>query len=71
MVPFGEEAEDPYEIYEEIVKKQIKYPHYVDDKRAKKIIEQLLSKIPELRLGASFAQLKSNLFFTEFDWVTS
>lgn len=28
-VPFGEEAEDPYEIYEDIIKKEIGYPDYL------------------------------------------
>lgn len=30
-VPFGEESEDPYEIYEEIVKKKIHFPKYLAD----------------------------------------
>ena len=38
MVPFGEEAEDPYEIYEEIIKKDITYPNYLKDKKAKKLM---------------------------------
>eukprot|EP01016_Furgasonia_blochmanni_P047968 TRINITY_DN7100_c0_g3_i4.p1 TRINITY_DN7100_c0_g3~~TRINITY_DN7100_c0_g3_i4.p1 ORF type:complete len:215 (-),score=33.39 TRINITY_DN7100_c0_g3_i4:493-1137(-) len=49
MVPFGEEAEDPYEIYEEVIKKDIKYPSYLKDKRARKLMEQLLNKTPEAR----------------------
>lgn len=69
MVPFGEEAEDPYEIYEEIIKKPLKYPSYVEDKKAKKLMEQLLNKVPEIRLGTSYAALKSNPFFSNFDWV--
>ena len=39
MVPFGEEAEDPYEIYEEIIKKDIIYPTYLKDKKAKKLMD--------------------------------
>ena len=39
MVPFGEEAEDPYEIYEEIIKKDITYPNYLKDKKAKKLMD--------------------------------
>ena len=30
-VPFGEEAEDPYEIYEEIIKNPINYPSFLND----------------------------------------
>lgn len=39
FVPFGEEAEDPFDIYEEIIKKNISYPNYLEDKRAKKLME--------------------------------
>jgi len=35
----GEEAEDPYEIYEEIIKKDISYPNYLKDKKAKKLMD--------------------------------
>jgi cGMP-dependent protein kinase len=38
-VPFGEEAEDPYEIYESIVKNKINYPTYFTDQNAKKFVE--------------------------------
>jgi len=33
------------------------------------LIEQLLSKTPELRLGSSYASLKNNTFFERFDYV--
>jgi len=38
-VPFGDDAEDPYEIYQEIVSKTIVYPNYMKDKNAMKLIE--------------------------------
>ena len=38
-LPFAEDAEDPFEIYKEIVKKPIQYPDYMSDKSAKVIIE--------------------------------
>lgn len=69
MVPFGEEAEDPYEIYEEIIKKEMTYPNYLKDKKAKKLMDQLLNKVPEIRLGGSYATLKANAWFENFDWV--
>jgi len=68
MVPFGEEAEDPYEIYEEIIKKEIQYPTYLKDKKAKKLMDLLLSRVPEVRLGGSYSSLKSNPWFENFDW---
>ena len=68
-VPFGEEAEDPYEIYEEIIRNPIVYPKYLKDKKARKLMEQLLSKIPDARLGGSYAILKGNKWFDDFKWV--
>lgn len=71
MVPYGEDCEDPYEIYEEVIKKSLKFPNYVDDKKAKTFMCQLLNKVPETRLGISYASLKANPFFSTLDWVFS
>lgn len=68
MVPFGEEAEDPYDIYEEIIKHPIKYPSFLKDKKAKRLMDQLINKTPEVRLGGSFAALKAHPWFDDFDW---
>jgi len=68
MVPFGEEAEDPYDIYEQIITKPIKFPKYLKDMKAKTLMNQLLNKVPEVRLGGSFAALKANTWFEKFDW---
>ena len=38
-VPFGEDAEDPYEIYEEIIKKPILYPSFFKDRKARKVVD--------------------------------
>ncbi len=67
-VPYGEEAEDPYEIYDDIMKKPLTFPNYVNDEKGKTFIEQLLSKFPEARTGGSFAALKANSWFSGFDW---
>ena len=45
-VPFGEEAEDPYEIYQEILKKSLSFPNYMKCGAANSFIIQLLSKTP-------------------------
>lgn len=68
-VPFAEDVDDPYEIYEQIIKKAISYPSFMKDKKGKKLIDQLLSKVPELRLGGSYQSLKSHSWFHNFDWV--
>ena len=38
MVPFGEEVDDPYQIYEEIIKKDIYFPNYLKDQKAKDLM---------------------------------
>ena len=68
-LPFGNGCYDPYEIYEEIAKKEVKFPGSLKDIHAKRLMNQLLSKIPEVRLGGSFMNLKSDPWFSSFDWV--
>jgi len=72
LVPFGEELEDPFEIYQEIVMSQsVDFPGYMKDPDAKRLIKQFLQKVPEMRLGGSFAAIKANKWFDkgDFDWV--
>mmetsp|Transcript_26109 Transcript_26109/g.22969 ORF Transcript_26109/g.22969 Transcript_26109/m.22969 type:complete len:164 (+) Transcript_26109:225-716(+) len=38
-LPFGENTDDPYEIYSEILTKKLQFPSYVKDKKAKRFIE--------------------------------
>jgi len=38
-VPFGEDADDPYEIYEQVITTPIQYPSFLKDKKAKKIMD--------------------------------
>jgi len=37
--PFGEEVDDPYDIFEEIMKKNLAFPEFVNDSRGKKLLE--------------------------------
>ena len=69
-VPFGDDMEDPYEIYEKIVKKKgkVKFPAYMSDQKARDLISQLLNKSPDARLGGNFATLKNHDFFYGFEW---
>ena len=70
-VPFGEEAEDPYEIYQEILKKPLTFPSYMKDPVANSFITQLLNKLPELRLGGSYTSLKKHAFLAPIEWVNN
>ncbi len=73
FVPFGEEEEDPYVVYQLITSSELKYPEYfltTQNKQTKDFIDTLLNRIPEFRLGDSFSTLKSHKWFEDFDWNT-
>jgi cGMP-dependent protein kinase 1 len=68
-VPFGDEESDPYAIYEKIQERALDFPKWADKKgKSKEFIAQMLSRNPAKRLGGSFDNLKSNLWFQNFDW---
>jgi cGMP-dependent protein kinase 1 len=68
-VPFGEDEEDPYAIYEKVLERRLIYPNFVDAKMpCKPLIEQLLSKNPVLRNGGSADTLKSHPWFNGMNW---
>ena len=67
-VPFGEDAEDPYEIYQEILKNPLAFPKHMKDTVSNNLISQLLSKNPDSRLGGSYSDLKKHPYFMGFDW---
>lgn len=70
-VPFGEEEEDPFEIYKLILAGKYNYPQYFltdENQLAKEFIDILLSKIPEARNNGSYTVLKGHAWFEDFDW---
>lgn len=72
FVPFGEDCDDPQEVYELIGSKVLSFPDFFDvpeNKIAKKFIEQLLNRSPDARLGGSYATLKAHRWFEKLDWV--
>lgn len=50
------------------MRNELKFPDFIKDKKAKKLMEQLLNHNPEVRHGGSFATLKSNPWFEGFEW---
>ena len=46
----------------------LKFPEFLHDKKAKKLIEQLLSHNPNQRHGGSFTALRNNPWFENFNW---
>lgn len=71
IVPFGEESEDPYEVYRLITSQSLSYPYCFKERKnklARALIEQLLSRNPNSRMGGSFDALKAHQWFGDFDW---
>ena len=59
-VPFGEDFEDPYDIYESILEYNLIFPNDIEQPTdpAKNFILQLLSKFPEFRCSGGIENLK-------------
>jgi cGMP-dependent protein kinase len=69
LVPFGEDEEEPYAIYQKIQEHNLDFPAWMDkNSKAKDMIGQLLSKNPAKRTGGSNEILKMNSWFSGFDW---
>ena len=70
-VPFGDTDEDPYRIYEKILRRKLLYPKLIEvSMLVKSVIEQLLSKNPVLRNGGSVENLKNHNWFSGMNWET-
>lgn len=50
------------------MKSEPTYPDFFKDEVAKKLIKQLLTKMPESRMPKGFTYLKSNPYFNGFNW---
>jgi cGMP-dependent protein kinase len=68
QLPFGEDLDDPFAVHSAIVSSALKYPSFMTDLKAKKVIDQLLSKPSDSRLPKGFAALKAMNYFDGFDW---
>lgn len=67
-VPFGNDWEDPYMIYQYILQGNLDFPKFVHKLiDAKLLISQLLSKNPETRTGGSIDNLKNHAWFQGFE----
>ena len=67
FVPFGENAEEPMEVYLAIINEQLNFPEYCKDKKFRSLISQMLCKNPISRIS-KLGQIKIHPWFCEFDW---
>ena len=69
-VPFGEDEEDPYVVYEKVLEHRLIFPHFIDPRLpARPIIEQMVNSNPAMRMGGSIENLKAHRWFKTLDWV--
>ena len=66
-VPFGEDCEDPMEIYKSIANEDLSFPSFIHDEEFMTLITKMLKKSPTSRLW-KFEQIKENSYFKDFDW---
>jgi cGMP-dependent protein kinase len=66
-VPFGEDCDDPMEIYKAVSKEDLTFPSFVHDDLFMGIMSKMLKKSPTNRLW-KFEQIKENPYFKDFDW---
>jgi cGMP-dependent protein kinase len=68
-VPFGEDQDDPYAIYEKVLERRLRYPSFFDSRSpAKAMIETLLDKNPNARHMGDYSKLKKHPWFSDLDW---
>ena len=66
-LPFGEEFEDPMDIYRAVSKEELSFPNYVHDEKFMNLINKMLKKNPTSRLW-KFEKIKNDPYFADFDW---
>ena len=66
-LPFGEEYEDPLDIYRAVSKEELSFPNFIHDEKFMVLINKMLKKNPANRLW-KFQQIKNDPFFSDFDW---
>ena len=68
-LPFGEEENDAYAIYESILQCKLKFPEDSDNKdKIKDLISQLISKNSASRLNGGLETLKNHPWFISINW---
>jgi len=66
-LPFGEEYEDPMDIYRAVSKEELSFPNFVHDEKYMSLLNKMLKKNPTNRLW-KFEQIKEDPYFKDFDW---
>ena len=66
-LPFGEEYDDPMDIYRAVSKEELTFPNFVNDEKFMQLMNKMLKKNPTNRLW-KFKQIKQDPYFADFEW---
>ena len=66
-LPFGEDYEDPMDIYRAVSQEELTFPNFVKDEKFMNLMNKMLKKNPTNRLW-KFKQIKEDPYFNDFDW---
>ena len=66
-LPFGEDYDDPMDIYRAVSQEELTFPNFVKDKEFMTLMNKMLRKSPTNRLW-KFKQIKEEPYFKDFDW---
>ena len=66
-LPFGEECEDPMDVYRAVAKEDLTFPSFVHDEEFMNLMIRMLKKSPLHRLW-KFQNIKEDPYFQDFDW---
>ena len=66
-VAFGEDAEDPMDVYLSIINDKMVFPQFCKDQEFKDLMVQMLNKNAMMRFS-KLAQVKSHVWYKEFNW---
>ena len=66
-LPFGEDYDDPMDIYRAVSQEELTFPNFVKDKEFMALMNKMLRKSPTNRLW-KFKQIKEDPYFRDFEW---
>ena len=66
-LPFGEDYDDPMDIYRAVSQEELTFPNFVKDEQFMQLMNKMLRKNPTNRLW-KFKQIKEDPYFKDFDW---
>jgi cGMP-dependent protein kinase len=66
-LPFGEDYDDPMDIYRAVSQEELTFPNFVNDEKFIQLMNKMLRKNPTNRLW-KFKQIKEDPYFKDFDW---